>query len=390
MVQFSASAYSPRLVLWVTRDRVMAHALGVFISTFFYALMMLAWVDRSASGKVPFISGWLVLLLLLASMGMFIALIHRVARLQINRMLIWTGDHGRKSIADLYPRSSQEVVAADTSARNGAPITQTLVHSGRPAVIQSVRVPMLVELARRSDAIIEVMITAGDSIVTRMPLLRVHGAPKCISVGALRQAIEMGPERTFEQDPKYAIRLIVDIAIRALSPAINDPTTAVQALDQLEDLLLRLGSRFLDIGAFHDRQGNLRVTIPFPSWEDFLRLALDEIRHYGADSVQVMRRMKALIAHLSQTLPPERRGALQHWEQRLRGTVRRSFEEVEERIAALVADRQGLGLGRTEKEVQRRPLSNTPRAQTPCKAPPKQPLSGLKRGPGVSSAPPKQ
>src|SRR3954464_9430707 len=94
MVQFSATAYSPRLVLWVARDAVMSHALGVFISTFLYALMMLAWVDRGAMGKVPFISSWMVVGLLLASMGMFIALIERITLLQINRMLIFTGNQG--------------------------------------------------------------------------------------------------------------------------------------------------------------------------------------------------------------------------------------------------------------------------------------------------------
>ena|SRR6516225_5665845 len=109
----------------------------------------------------------------------------------------------------------------------------------------------------------------------------------------------MGEERTFEQDPKYAIRPLVDIAIKALSPAINDPTTAVQALNQIEDLLLRLGRRELELGNFRDRDGQLRLIVPYPAWEDFLRLAFDEIASYGAQSVQVMRRMR----RLSMTLP---------------------------------------------------------------------------------------
>src|SRR3954466_11288776 len=90
MVQFSATAYSPRLVLWIARDPVVSHALGVFSATFLYALVVLAWVDRSASGKVPFLSAWLVFGLLLASLGMFIALIERLGMLQVNRMLIFT------------------------------------------------------------------------------------------------------------------------------------------------------------------------------------------------------------------------------------------------------------------------------------------------------------
>lgn len=81
--------------------------------------------------------------------------------------------------------------------------------------------------------------------------------------------IELGAERTFEQDPKYAIRLLVDIAIKALSPAINDPTTAVQALDQIEDLLLRLGRRRLEIGSFRDQEGKFRVVVSFSKLEGF-------------------------------------------------------------------------------------------------------------------------
>src|SRR3954469_9147921 len=83
MVQFSAIAYSPRLVLWLARDPVISHALGMFSATFLYALILLGWVDRSALGKVPLVSGWMVFVLLLASMGMFIALIERIGALRI-------------------------------------------------------------------------------------------------------------------------------------------------------------------------------------------------------------------------------------------------------------------------------------------------------------------
>jgi uncharacterized membrane protein len=107
------------------------------------------------------------------------------------------------------------------------------------------------------------------------------------------QAIELATERTFEQDPKFAIRLLVDIAIKALSPAINDPTTAVQAIDQIEDLLVRLGRRELDVGYGRGPSGAVRVIVPMPTWEDYLTLSFDEIRQFGASSVQVMRRLRS-------------------------------------------------------------------------------------------------
>jgi uncharacterized membrane protein len=224
------------------------------------------------------------------------------------------------------------------------------MHHGRPQIVQAMDVPTLVHIASGADCIIELAASVGDSVLESTPILRVLGGVDPLPEAQLRKAIELGGERTFEQDPKYAIRLLVDIAIKALSPAINDPTTAVQALDQIEDLLLRLGRRRLEIGAFRDPNGKLRVLVAFPSWEDFLRVAFDEIRFYGASSVQVMRRMKALISEMVSILPEERHHALRYWQQRLQSTIERSFGDTEDKLDASAEDRQGLGISRQEKK----------------------------------------
>ena len=129
---------------------------------------------------------------------------------------------------------------------------------------------------------------------------------------------------------------------------MNDPTTAVQALDQIEDLLLRLGRRRLEIGAIATAMAHFDWSIPYPTWDDFLMLAFDEIRHCGATSVQVMRRMKALVADLIAALPPERHESLRHHQQRLDATIARSFADAEEKEEASVEDRQGLGMPRKQ------------------------------------------
>jgi uncharacterized membrane protein len=189
----------------------------------------------------------------------------------------------------------------------------------------------------------------GDIAVEGTALLRVLGGKQVISERALRKSIQLGDERTIEQDPKYALRLLVDIAIKALSPAVNDPTTAVQALDQIEDLLLRLGRRRLEMGAIRDSSGTLRLVIPHPRWEDFVVLAFEEIRFYGATSVQVMRRMKALISDLISVLPDERQQAVTHFQERLNSTILRSFADAEEKLEASMEDGQGLGLPRSRR-----------------------------------------
>jgi uncharacterized membrane protein len=346
MVQFSATAYSPRLVLWVARDPVISHSLGVFTATFLYALAALGGVARGGSDTVPFISAWVVVGLLLASVGMFIALVHRITLLQVNHMLIFTGDHGRKIIKTIYPAMELEVAATPIEDFRALPQTQTLVHHGRPRSVQAVDVSALMILAKASCGVIEVVTAVGDTVVESTPLLRVYGARDPIDERKLRAGIELGEERTFEQDPKYAIRLLVDIAIKALSPAINDPTTAVQALDQIEDLLLRLGQRQLEIGKYRDTDGKLRLVIPFPTWDDLVRLAFDEICSYGATSAQVMRRMNALVADLTRAVSEQRRSTLEYWSRRLKETIAHSFADGEERLDASTEDRQGFGVAR--------------------------------------------
>jgi uncharacterized membrane protein len=161
------------------------------------------------------------------------------------------------------------------------------------------------------------------------------------------ETVGLAGRRTFDQDPRYAIRLLVDIAIRALSPAINDPTTAVQALDHIEDLLRRLGQRQLEAGYVRDGDGSVRVVFPVPAWQDYLDLSFREIRHYGEDSIQVMRRLRAALAGLSETITaPERRAAVLRYRAELDQTIGRGdFDELD-RLSAMVEDRQGLGFGR--------------------------------------------
>jgi uncharacterized membrane protein len=343
MVQFSAIAYSPRLVLWIVRDRVLWHSLGVFTATFLYSLAAIAWLDRKHSGNVPFFSGWLVILLLLASVAMLVALIGRISLFQIRRMLSLTGDYGRSVIEKVYPPLEMPVATVTPEELEQYPQTQILFHKGRPRAIQGLDERTLLALSSTTGGIVEVISSPGDFVVEGSLLLRVCGGTRNIDEQALREAFEMGEERTFEQDPRYAIRLLVDIAIKALSTAVNDPTTAVQALDQIEDILRRLGSRRLEIGAIRDNQGILRLVIPHPTWEDYIILAFEEIRFYGATSVQVIRRMNALVSDLILALPQERHPPLQQYKQKLKATIANAFENAEDRQQASIEDRQGLG-----------------------------------------------
>lgn len=364
MVQFSAIAYSPRLVLWFVRDRTLFHSLGAFAATFVYALFTLAWVDRNGTGKVPLFSTLLVAIMLVVSMLLFARLVQRLTDLRITSVLHLIGDKGRSVIQQMFPENDdcsaicrQQPAPARLDTPLGA-ITQTLLYSGDPRTIAKFDVDALVRQAKRANGVIAMDCAVGDTLVQGSAILHIYHGEGRAAEDLLRRAIHLGRERTFEQDPKYPIRVLVDIAIKALSPAINDPTTAVQTLDQIEDLLRRLGNRKLDTGCVSDESGNLRLIFPMPTWEDYLTLAFDEIRQYGARSVQVMRRLRSILIELIEELHNAGRAeAARQYLAHLDLAVERSDLDAEDRLIARQEDRQGLGLSRSRRNSEKRAMS---------------------------------
>ncbi len=152
-----------------------------------------------------------------------------------------------------------------------------------------------------------------------------------------------GPERTLEQDPMFAFRIIVDIGLKALSPAINDPTTAVLALDQVHRLLRMVGRRKLRGEVILDGTGQPRVIFRTPNWEDYVQVACSEIRACGANNLQVARRMRAMLLNLRDTLSPHRRPALETELDLLDWAIQTHFSRAEELALARIPDSQGLG-----------------------------------------------
>jgi uncharacterized membrane protein len=362
MVQFSAIAYSPRIVLLLARDPKLFHSLGVFIATFTYSLCALLHVDRGGSGVVPLISGIAVAGLLLLSMLLFSALMKGLLNLQITYVLHVIGDRGREVIRETFQRLDEK--AKNQSRREQekctvselGPAVQTLTYFAPPRTIAKFDIDHLVRQAQRAGAVIVMACGVGDTLVANTLLLQVHGAKTALPESDLVRGIRFAFERTSEQDPKYPVRLLVDIAIKALSPAINDPTTAVQAIDQIEDLLLRLGGRELDAGFAHDADGDLRLIFPMPTWEDYLVLAFDEIRHYGADSVQVVRRLRSALVGLADSMTDGARiEVVERYLKQLDLTVDHSILNADDRETARQEDRQGLGLSRPQMKANRTP-----------------------------------
>ncbi len=202
--------------------------------------------------------------------------------------------------------------------------------------------------AERARGLIEFVPQVGDFVAVEEPLFNLYDGAQSIDEDTLRSVVAFGSERTMEQDPTFAFRIVVDIALRALSPAINDPTTAVLAIDQLHRMLRMVGTRHLRTDEILDKSGQLRVIFRTPNWEDFVHLAFSEIRHCGSNNLQIVRRLRAMIDNLIQTLAAQCHPPLRQELSLLDREITRNFVYPEELALARIADSQGLG-GRSGK-----------------------------------------
>ncbi len=167
-----------------------------------------------------------------------------------------------------------------------------------------------------------------------------HGA--VLEGGEVTRFFLVRGERTFVQDPGFGFRQLVDVAARALSPAVNDPTTAVQSVDRINDLLAIIGPRPDPTGLRVDSNGAVRVKTKLRSFEALLTLSLTEVVRYGADAPQVVRRLVALLDELEETLPAERRAAIASQRTFLSAAVSDALPAPYATVAS-VADREGFG-----------------------------------------------
>lgn len=341
-VQIAGGQLSPRIIARVFESRLAKLTLSSFVFSYTYALAALGRIED----RVPQLPVLVAVLSSLSSVVMFIYLIQKVSQ-GFRPVMILTGVAAdtRAVISAIYPNP----FGAQTEQHSGPglitlPATRTIVHSGRSGVVLAFDALGLMEKAERAGVTIELVPQVGDFLATGKELFRLHGDGTDAMVEVeLRQCIMLGSERSLDHDPAFGFRILVDIAEKALSPAINDPTTGVLAIDQIEHLLHLLGERQLDTGVVRDSSGEVRLLYRTPNWEDFVTLAVTEIRLYGANSPQVTRRLMALFEHLVQVLPAQRSEALYKELALLQRTIDGGFVDPEDRSIAAVCDRQGFG-----------------------------------------------
>ena len=342
VVQFGASQYTPRLVGLFRRDPVVKHSLGIFIAPAIFALVSLRVIGSDGSSVVPSLTVTGSFVLLIAAVLAFFVLVSLLLDLlRPRRVIAQMVELAEHAVVDAYPFAFREAPELDTPP----PVEQATVvrHEGHSGVLSALDRARIVRAATAADALVEIEIGIGGFVPKGAPLFRVWGGADRLDSRELQRAAIVAEERTVAQDPAFAIRAIVDIALRALSPAINDPTTAVQALDGLDVVLGDLAQRDLDRRSFTGEDGRLRLAYPNPGWRELLDLSLTEIRHYGASSPQIARRMRALLLELMEHTPELRHDAVSEQLARLDRAVAAAYSDPIERAHAEAPDHLGIG-----------------------------------------------
>jgi uncharacterized membrane protein len=196
------------------------------------------------------------------------------------------------------------------SSRRASGDGREVVWPGHSLVLQTVDVPRLLRLAEHGEACVHVCVAPGETIADHCRVAVVLGG-RNLADRAVLDALRLGSERTFDQDPAFALRLLADIALRALSPAVNDPTTAVQALDAIADLLRVLVRRRLGIAVVDGADHTPRVVLNLQTWDEYVSVALDEIIGLRISSIQVRGRLDRLIADLLTIAPQQHRAPVE-------------------------------------------------------------------------------
>jgi uncharacterized membrane protein len=348
VVQLAMGQFSPRVLRTVLRDRPSQFAIGVFVATFAHAMLVMREVRASSGGDeegfVPSLAILVAFVLVLIGVMVLVSYVHHIGQsLRVASIIESVGGETRKLIAKMYP-PARDTPETQPDEPTGRP--QRTIEAPESGVLFRIGDDELVEAASDVDVRLLLLTKLGDFVPKGTPVLAVYGRDPSLGDEELLRCLAFGKERTLDEDVAYGIRLLVDVAVRSLSIGMSDPTTAVQAIDRIHDCLRQLVTRPFPSGQYRDESGRLRLIVPVLSWDGYVELAVEEIRHLAAGSVQVTRRLRGMLEDLMTVAPSERRSALERQLSLLEDLARRSFEAGEEREAALRPDQQGIGSGR--------------------------------------------
>ncbi|MGI8559643.1 MAG: DUF2254 domain-containing protein [Solirubrobacteraceae bacterium] len=347
-LQLASSQFSPRLLRAFTRDRFVHVTLALFLLTFTYALAALRSVRSAADDRavfVPQIAVTLAFALTVASiLGMVLFLAHLAQEIRVETMLRKVDGDARETIRRTLDERQEGCAPVGRPAPRGHAVT---LPAGASGFLVQLDEDALLGAAVDADAILLIERSAGSSLVVGTPVgvgWARDGTLDLPTTERLRrrvaEAITAGFERTSVEDIAYGLRQLTDVASKALSPGVNDPTTAVHALGHSSALLCEIAARDLDPRLLRDDDGRVRVALCRPQFSDLLEIALTQPRRYGAADPFVVARLFALLRELAwcvreagqQVAVSEQLGRLQA------SVAAQEFDPVENDRLAVLAD----------------------------------------------------
>ena len=360
-MQLASQQFSPRVLRTYVRSATTKLALGIFIAAFVYPLLSYGLIEHNPTDQTQpaTISASVATVLTLTAIAVFVLYVSRTINLMRITMAIRSvAEETRRAFRHALPPSSAYVTV--TPPAQVAPLG--IVTFRKPpwslaatraaqGVIQGVDVVELVHCAQRYDCVVRALVGVGDFVSDGQPIAEI--LPRAVDGDRDRQrlpadseilrAVDVGPERTLYQDPYYGLRELVDVAAQALSPAVNAPTTAVQVIDRLEDILRQIAGLPDPTGLITDEDGEVRLIMKSHTWDETVDLALAEIRLFGATSPQVTRRLAGLLDTVALVATEVHQPAIERQRRQLVAAVQAAVAEQADRQFALTSDRRGLG-----------------------------------------------
>jgi len=342
-VQMATGTFSPRYMRLWYRDRMLKILLAELIGTLAFAFTVIRQVQPE---MVPDLSVSLaaagVILGLLLFMLYLDRFMHRMRPVAVAALMAGECREAFRDWVREAARPDTAFVARGSMGPSTAPVF--VVRATRAGTIQAVDARGMTRFARHHGCLLVFRHAVGDFVPVGAGIVEVHGVqPPAAATRHLSRLVALGVERTIEQDPSFAIRVMVDVATRALSPAVNDPTTAVQVLDHLGATLRMIGTTASPADVASSATITTGVIMPVRTWPDILQLAVTEIREYGGESIQVVRRLNALLGELRSVVLPDNRPAVDDELRRLDATIAKQFAYGIDMDLAREPDTQGIG-----------------------------------------------
>jgi uncharacterized membrane protein len=297
--------FSPRIIVSFSRDRVTQWTLGIFLGTFSYCMGALPAARSFPRPFAPVVAVMGAMLLALACVGWLLFFIHHISRaISVNHIVDRIATETEAIIDEVMPWPHRPERTDGDDPRRGY-TWETTVASETSGYIRFLDAKRLVALAKEYHVKVDVLRRVGHFVPAGVPLMKLSKGDRMPADGSeeLRRAFDFGPTRTLQQDVEFGVLQIVDIALKAISPAVNDPTTAIGSVDQLSRILIRFVSREGPESILYDPPGLFRVHVPWIGFEQLLDSAFEQIRWYSRSDVAVSLRLVRALTDIAVTTP---------------------------------------------------------------------------------------